>query len=1409
MRRLSYRFIFVFYSVSLFLITGINEYAFAQSGSINFTNYTTDNGISNGLVTCVTQDRQGFMWFGTGDGLDRFDGYEFKVFHHDPFDTSSLTGNSITSLFTDSRGQLWVGTLNGGLNLFDERHERFLHIIINNNNPGKTSDDYIKTICEDKEGDLWLAAPEDGLFEFIFNKNKEKGLYLPEKIIHYASQTRNNNGLKDSLINAIFIDKDDHLWVSENGGTLQVADLKMSDLRFSTPLFTVLQPHVYLKGSEASYNNRQIKELGKGLNSFFIQSFYEDTHHHLWMGSISNLFLLTGRSDTLMSYIIPVLPGTQEGGIYSILKASTNNNLNNTLWLGTWNEGLGIFNPEKLTLQFIQNQPDNNKSLLSGVIWDILEDKSGCIWVSSNGYGVSKYDPHSALFSTPPYFSSERFDKTGPPSIVTFYENKNYLLFGSFNGVFSINKITGIIKKIKLPFLINTMSAADSGKIWMAGMMGLLSFDPHTEKVIWYPHIMRIGELKDQRIIKIYNDHQGGLWLLAVHSFVHFNTKTKTFEDHYFSRETLNANYYPLHGDIYKDNEGNFWLGTEIGLVYFNTKENTFQYYVNNPKDTSSLSFNVVESIVPDPRQPDKYLWIGTAGGGLNKFNFQTKRFVHFTIKDGLPNNTINGILSDDNGNLWISTNNGLSKFNPADNSFHNYDIYDGLTTNEFNPGADYKNENGKFLFGNTKGFNSFYPDSIQSSPYIPPIAFTDFRLFNQPVPIQSKNSPLKQSLSETHDITLPHNENMISFKVAALDYSESNKNQYAYRLTGLSKRWINLGNNRQITLGNLVPGHYTLQVKVSNSDGVWNKKGISMAIHILPPWWKTWWAYLCYFVLLILLVFQVRKRELNRLTLQNNLALESMEASKLKEVDKLKSRFFANISHEFRTPLTLLLGPLNDFSKDHNIKSLTQFVPEMQRNAKRLLQLINQLLDLSKLDASHYTVNTSREDIIPFVKQIVHSFSSMAHRKNIEIETSVDPRLREQLKNEVIHFYFDGDIVEKILTNLLSNAFKFTPAEGNIIVSLNLSEKEKDYLELKVEDTGAGIPFGKLPFIFDRFYQADDSNIRQYEGSGIGLALVKELTELHHGKITAESKTSKGTVITCFLPFDKKVITGSITTTSSAPHEIPLLETEETNNENEISQEGTPIVLVVEDQPDMRKYIRDKLTDNYKIIEARDGKEGLEKAFREIPELIVSDVMMPEMDGFELCKTLKTDDRTCHIPIILLTARAEDHDKMTGLETGADAYLVKPFNAQELLVRVSKLIEVRKRMRKKFSGKLIIKPSEITVTNRDREFMQKLTSLAESHLSDPEFSNEQLCREMNMSISQLRRKLKAVIDQSPQQMIRSLRMQRALELLKKEAGTVSEISWQTGFEDPGYFSKVFKSYFGCLPTEREKFPRK
>lgn len=1376
----------------------------------HFNRFTINSGLSQSLIYSITQDHTGFMWFGTKDGLNRYDSYEFKSYHHDPFDSASIADNAISTLFTDSKGRLWVGTMNGSLDLFNNKKNNFIHFLKNNINKGS-----INAITEDHSGNIWVGTYGNGIFKLIFKNSTQPDQDVT--VLHFVNKPGDTTTLNNNFIIDVFADKSGGLWISTTSTLFQYAMPGPTELRFSNPAFPIEAVGKKQIPQGIQFDITHTRSVPADKFRFGGARFVEDHEHRIWMGTLGGTFLFDQKNNKLLFFDPIALPELTSGNIRSICNVSyqrEGKNINAIL-LG-FLSGAGILDTKNFTLQIFSNDPANSRSLLSGSTLSVFQDRLGGLWLGSSGSGLSELDIRSTLFPIPEFHTADGKIRTENLSVRSFFDTPRYLFIGTQDVLMIADKTTGLMKNAVSSgypanfSLVFNIAAADSASCWFATNSGLVRYNykNHTNQ-IYLTGIQR-GNQVDNRIFKLLKDKHGNLWCLTPYSLSQFNPAQKNFTHYFFNHGSVNGYTEPTYGDLYEDPKGNFWAGTGDGLLYFDRATQTFQRYNTNSSDPQSLSFDAVRSIVPDPNHPEKYLWIATAGGGLNKFDLSTRKFTHFTEAKGLPNNVIYGILADNHGNLWLSTNRGISMFDPASEIFYNYDVTSGLQSNEFNSGAFYKNKEGRLFFGGINGFNAFFPAEIKKTYNTPQLAITGFSIFNHPVSIHDKNSPLQDAISETKKIVLPYRDNIISFQVAALDYSDPAQKQYAYMLEPSNKNWIQMGNNRLITFSNLDPGNYTLRIKTGYTNGSWNEKGISLNLIILPPWWRTWWAYLLYSLVAAAMLLLIRKFELRRVELRNRLRVEHLEAQKLKELSHLKSRFFANISHEFRTPLTLIMGPVEDLLKTGNEEHFKKILPEVHRNSKRLLQLINQLLDLSKLDAKSYHINTTREDIIPFTKQIVRSFSSMAEKRNIDLAFEVDPKLTDLLEEGKTRFYFDEDMIEKIVNNLLSNAFKFTGDSGSIHVRMNLSEMKNNLLELSVSDTGTGIPAEKLPHVFDRFYQADDTDERRYEGSGVGLSLLKELVDLLHGQVRVESVPGAGTTFFCYLPFDQKIFSGKAISgienmqkpVIDSPTEEPLVVTPFPNDELKDH------VLIIEDHQDVRKYIRGKLEDTYSVSEASNGKEGLEIARNMIPDLVISDVMMPEMDGFELCRKLKTGNLTSHIPIILLTARAEDHDKISGLETGADAYLVKPFNSQELDVRVKNLIELRKKLRAKFSNKLVVKPSEITVTSMDQEFMKKLMTSVEAHLSDAKFSVSQLGEEVNMSVSQLNRKLKAIIDQSPQKFIRSLRMQRALELLRKDKGNVSEISWEVGFEDPGYFSKVFKNHFGCLPSEKDKLPQ-
>ena len=877
--------------------------------------------------------------------------------------------------------------------------------------------------------------------------------------------------LNSDFVLSVFIKDNQQLWLTTTTGGLQIANLSDTALKFCNPHFKISQASKKITGiNTIQYDIHQRRPVSAQILRDGGRSIFKDEYHRLWLTAPSGLFLLDSTAQELI-YFNPITRGGAWSNVVSAAEGPENGQQGgHDLWLATYN-GLGIFDMVNFNYQLVKNEPDDHTSLQPGRLTSVFKDQSGCMWIGSNGYGLSKFDMHAALFDNRyRHLVIDQF-QTADFSVRSFYQNGDQLFIGTNDALFLINVSTDSISKIGLSSLIHqdigeifSITAAESDALWIASNIGLIWYQWRENKArIYVPQISR-GQVEDNRIFKLFKRDDDHICLLTAHTFSIFNTEGKTFTHYFYNQDAINKYSEPAYGDICPDSKGNFWLGTDQGLLYFDSQAGTFRHYTNRPMDSTSISFNVVRSILPDPQKPDEHLWVGTAGGGLNKFDLVNKKFSHFTEESGLPNNVIYGILSDKEGNLWMSTNRGLSKFNPATSKFHNYDVNEGLQSNEFNSNAYYKNRDGKLFFGGIKGFNAFDPINIKVYPHIPPVVFTDFRLFNQSITGKEKNSPLQKDISAVDKIKIPYRNNVISFQVAALDFTNPIKNQFAYRLENFNDSWIMMGNNRLITFSNLDPGNYILHVKASNSDGVWNEKGISLALIITPPWYRTNWAYSIYLVIAVFIFLFFRRYDLNRLRLKNKLEIEHLETKKLRELDQLKSRFFANISHELRTPLTLILGPLEDVKHTNDEKGFNRLLPEMHRNAKRLLQLINQLLDVSKLDAGNYSIRTNREDIVNFLHQIVHAFSSLADRKQIVLETSVDETLKNALRSHNMHFYFDEDVLEKILYNLIGNAFKFTEPGGKITVGLTFSNQEKSCIELSVKDSGAGIPADRLP---------------------------------------------------------------------------------------------------------------------------------------------------------------------------------------------------------------------------------------------------------------------------------------------------------------------------------------------------------
>jgi signal transduction histidine kinase/DNA-binding response OmpR family regulator/ligand-binding sensor domain-containing protein len=1094
---------------------------------------------------------------------------------------------------------------------------------------------------------------------------------------------------------------------------------------------------------------------------------------------------------------------------------------NNNLWVGVSDEGLFSVPLHEINGD---SKPQFNRYAGAGS-WmnSVYEDRQGNIWVASQSFFIKKYNPQQNIFPFFKHISNNPNSLAGYYVLCIYIDSKNNIWFGHQNtGLTKYNPRTKTYKHYNhhpenpnglSENWINAICEDNDGNIWIGTQsngINILNPANDTFRQITADN-QNPKELSSNNVKMIIKSTSGDLYIISNQSgmqlynvdneqFVKLDLDTTSTED-----EDILA--------MYEEQFGKLWVGTRTnGMYSVSIKDyqiESVEHYIHNPYDQQSLSNNLIGDIIQPQVGDTNALWIST-NGGLNRFDLQTRTFTHLMEKEGLSSNFVMEVLEDNSGNIWCTTLDGISKYNPRTGKIKNYTKEDGLPVTYFGGGRAVSavGADGQLYFCSSGfGVIAFSPEKIKDNPYIPPIRLTDFKVFH-------KSITLDTSIQFKKELTLTHDQNAFSFEFAALNFTNPLKNQYAYKMEGLIDDWILIGTERKASFTNLVPGNYVFRVKGSNNDGIWNEKGTSIQVTILPPWWRTWWAYSIYVIIFVLMLYALRRYDLKRQRLKSELALEYEHSQKLQDIDRMKSRFFANISHEFRTPLTLILGPIEKLLSKVVDTETQNELSIMQRNAKCLQRLINQLLDLSKLEAGGMTIQANEINIVELVYGYVQSFESLAERKGIE--------LNFRAEEENISAFVDRDKIEKILNNLLSNALKFTNEGGLVEVAVGSSNGTtktysvySDLIIIKVSDTGIGIPPSRIEKIFDRFYQIDDSQKREHEGTGIGLALTKELVELHHGQIMVKSEVGKGTIFSISLPLGRdhfqviETVDDQLDTSLSTVKEKEHTHIEETatdyadNSEQPLlGKTGKPIVLIVEDNPDMRAYISSHLDEYYKILEAEDGQQGFDKAIEAIPDLIISDVMMPKMDGFELCDKIKTDSCTSHIPVILLTARAESEDRIEGLQTGADDYLIKPFDAKELQVRVKNLIEQRVKLRKRFFKEIVLGSQEIRIDSPDEQFIKRLFNICQQHIAEADFNVDILGKEAGMSRSQLHRKLKGLTDQSATEFIKTLRLRRAALLIMESHENISKIAYEVGFNNLSYFNKSFKELFGQTPSD-------
>ncbi|MFD1144804.1 two-component regulator propeller domain-containing protein [Larkinella insperata] len=1348
----------------------------AQPTSYRFMKLDAGTGLSNNQVTCFLKDSRGYLWFGTISGLNRYDGHTVRAFQHDIHDSTSLLNNNVIKLFEDPAHNIWVTTIDG-ICIYDPGQERFIRNTIDYAHRYGLPDGAVTAIQQDRRGNYWFIHDTAGLFVHRASNDK--------KSVHLTHLTRNTG--QNAGIASLAESRNGSIWVIHKNGTIDQ-----------------LNPDNY----QISYRNTHLRELNK----------HQPLLYNLTTDADGDLWIYVLRANLGVFHF-----NTRQQTFTKIHREAGNTRLNSNIiqgivegnqgqiWIGTDHGGINLLDKKKWAITYLVHDEGNAKSLSQNTINSLYKDNEGIIWVGTYKDGVNYHHPNMFRFAL--YQRNQFLPKSLPYNDFNrFAEDTqgNLWLGGNGGGLIYFDRQKGSFTQyLNQPGRPNSIGSNvivsllidRSQKLWIGTYYGGLScFDGKTFKT--YQH--RPGDttsLADDSVWEIFEDSRGAIWLGTLDGGLdRFDPSTQTFK-HYRSGapNSIHASYV---SEITEDRRGHIWVGTSYGLEKYDYATDRFTHYLSKPGDAQTLSNNLIHSLYEDRRGG---FWIGTHEG-LNLFDAATGTFRSFRKTDGLPHNTIHSVVEDNAGRLWLGTPNGISRLDVSGKAEHrrfqftNYDESDGLQGKEFNENAALRTRRGELLFGGSRGFNLFHPAEIVNNPTAPRVVLSNLYLFNRPVAIGESVDQkviLNAALNETRQITLRHSQNVLSIEFAALNFFHPEKNQYRYKLEGFDREWItSLDGSQRATYTNLDPGNYVFRVKASNNDGVWNQAGTDLKITILPPLWRTKWAISGYVLLTVLLLYLSRKAIQRRERRKFEHRQQQQEAQRMHELDQMKINFFTNVSHEFRTPLTLILAPLESrLNKAPDGPEQKQF-QLMYRNAKRLLNLVNQLLDLGRLEYQEIKLDLREGDVLKFIRETTFSFSDLSEKRHVKLSFESDIRAFRML--------FDEDKLEKILFNLLSNAFKFTPENGKVSVSAHVCPPTEDHpeplLKITVEDTGIGIPAEKLEKVFDRFFQHDLPAGLINQGSGIGLSITREFVKLHGGTISVASHPDQGSCFTILLPVKQQPeIPPTVEQPQKSPEPDHLKSAARPEPAEKPSDRET--ILLVEDHEDFRHYLKDNLADRYRVLEAGDGRQGWQQAREHRPDLIVSDVMMPEMNGLELCRKLKDNAQTSHIPVLLLTARHSEDQKLEGYQTGAQDYIEKPFNVEILQSKIRSLLKQQQAARQAYGQQITIKGKDVLINSLDEKLIQKAIALVEKNIADPEFSVEAFSRELGMSRIHLYRKLQALTGKSPVDFIRAIRLDRSCQLLEQSQLTVSEIAYQVGFNNPKYFTRQFRECYNELPS--------
>ncbi len=1330
--------------ILLCLLKTASLHLFAQE-QILFRQLEKKNGLSQSSVFAIAQDVDGFMWFGTRDGLNRYDGINMKVFRHDK-SRKSLICNDIRVLHADHRtGHLWIGTLQG-LSRYDRETESFTNYLFNEEDAQNLPSNNIRCVFQDSKGRTWIGT--------------RKGLFLYRKKIDQFQKIKGDSTSSVSIANqdikVVYEDENLDLWIGSKDGLYQLQE-KPKDEFWVQRLLSDKTSHLYLKDQH-------------------IETILQDPEGNFWIGTHSaGLFCWKKKQNQLIHYDDEAPRSISHHNIRDLSLDPKGK-----LWVAT-QSGLNRFDSEKQKFDLIYGDQTDPSSLGNSSILNIFFDSRGSIWVGTYHQGVHFY--HQDIHRFRNFFKTMDSRSIGNNVINCMTEDeKGNLWIGTGGGglnYYSYQK--GLLNTIESSpakpqgLSDNNVKAIlkDGQYLWIGTLQqGMDRYDLQTKQFLHFKH-----EEKDSNSVahnSVYSLFREGsqLWIATFGGGLdYYDLETNQFVHHYFDKSDTTSISSNLCRTINQDAHGQLWVGTENGLNLLKKSAKSgqsieFQRYLSG--------VNICRVLATERG----VIWVGSFAQGLFRLDPTSNEYIQYNTGDGLPGNSVLGILEDQSGNLWISTNNGISKFNPSKERFTNYNHADGLKNLEFNFNAHHQSSTGEMLFGGNKGFTLFNPENIVQNDFPPPVVFTELEVSNRVVYPEDESGLTSRSINLTESLTLRYNEANFSIGFSALDFFNPTNNHYRYILEGLEKEWTETRGQTKVSYTIQKPGTYHFKLQGGNNNSVWNPELRILEIKVLPPPWLSPLAYAGYTLLFLIVVFG----SAYFLRLKHHLQLEQVQKKQQEKLHELKLRFFTNITHELKTPLTLIHGPLEDIlsRKTESKKTLKQ-LRSIQVNTRRLLNLVNQILIFRKLEADHLRMEAVPGDLIQFLKQIYFSFKEEASLRSINY--------RFYAQDKEIKLWFDQDKLEKVFFNLLSNAFKYTPNKGSIGIRVLRAE---EVVKVEVFDNGKGIEKELHQQIFNRFYEKEIPFKHSFKGTGIGLALSKQMIELHGGQIDVESRPSQGACFTVLLPLGKEHLKPE---ERKAKEMIPLTLPIPPGNAKEHR------LLIVEDDAEVSDFIRSIFADRYQVWITSNGQEGLKVTQKMKPDLILCDIRMPKMDGMVFTHRIKENIETSHVPIILLTAMDPDTFKLKGLRTGADDFISKPFSPEELKVKVHNLIQSREALRKRFIRSKKMEPKEVTVTSADEKFLENAMAIMEKHMDNKSFSVDQFAFEMAVSRPLLFNKIKALTNLTPNNFVKMVRLKRAAQLLRQQKLNVSEVADRVGFRDPKYFSKCFQKQFKATPS--------